>query len=103
MQQPCSDYNDSCTNVVYQIVDVGLPISLTPTVNVEHVKIQCCGEPRLELQPTECGCRLELKVTQTIAYKIPIEYSIESCLGDVTTECKKNINIPDSPSIPRRF
>ncbi len=94
MQQPCSDYNDSYSNVVYQTVDVGLPICLKPTVTVGSIKVKCCGEPRVELRQTELGtCPIGIKVTQTITYKIPIEYRIESNTGDVTSECIKNIPV----------
>lgn len=89
--QPCSDYDDHCSNVVYQTVDVGLPISLIPTVGVGDIRVMCSGEPRVEL----CRCDgfrsgLELEITQTITYRIPIEYCAEASAGEVKVECKKN-------------
>ncbi len=90
-QSSCSDYSNMCSNVIYQSVDVGLPIILTPDVDVGKIKIKCTGEPRVELRQFECeNGRWELIVTQTVAYKIPIEYSIDSNTGDVTVECEKN-------------
>lgn len=89
MQQHCSEYNDSCSNIVYQTVDVGLPIALTPSVDVGKIKIKCYGEPQLEFCQSEGGS-LSFKVTQTITYKIPIEYSVESNTGEVLSKIKKN-------------
>ncbi len=96
MQQPCSDYNDSCSTVVYQAVDVGLPITLTPSVNVGNIKLQCGGEPRVELHLSPCGSRMELRIIQTVTYKIPVEYSIVSNTGSVTSEFEKRNTINEN-------
>ena len=90
MQQPCCEYNDSCSNVIYQSVDVGLPISLTPGIQVGKMKVKCCGEPVVTCRQTKCGaCRCEITITQSLSYKIPIEYSIASQVSDPVCDCKK--------------
>lgn len=91
MQQPCSEYRESCASVIYQAVDVSLPISLVPSVDLGGIKIMCSEEPRVECCEArgECG-GVELKITQTVTYKIPIEYRVESSAGDATSVCKKS-------------
>lgn len=94
MQQPCSEYRESCSSAIYQAVDVSLPISLIPSADVGCIKIMCCDEPLVECRECGSGCGgMELRITQTVTYKIPIEYRVESRTGDATAACKKsNIN-----------
>lgn len=90
MQQPCSEYNDSCSAIVRQTVDIALPISLMPSVDLGNVKIVCCGDPHVECCEAEkYGGGLTLKITQTVTYKIPVEYSVEATAGVITSDCKK--------------
>lgn len=99
MQQHCPEYEDYCSNVIYQTIDVGLPISLMPSINLGNIKIMCCGEPRVECCSSNGNSGgLELRVIQTITYKIPIEHRIEANTGDVMSECKKgNMNTNCNP------
>ncbi len=87
MQQKCLDYNDSCSSVIYQSVDVGLPISLTPEVMVGKMKVKCCNEPVITFQQTDCdNCSCEIMIKQTLSYKIPIEYGVKPKLGNVMSD-----------------
>lgn len=89
MQNCCPDFNDSCSNVIYQSVDVDLPISLAPDVKVGKLKVKCCGEPVVAFRQSKCGiCRCEITITQSLSYKIPVEYSIASNVSDAICECK---------------
>lgn len=94
MQQNCFEYEDACSNIIYQAVDVSLPISLVPSVDLDGIQVMCCEEPRVECCEAGCG-GIKLKVTQTVTYKIPIEYRVEASTGDATSVCKKsNSNCP---------
>lgn len=88
MQQSCPDYSDSCSSVIYQSIEVGLPISLTPEIKVGKMKVKCCNEPIITFRQAKCG-NSEIMITQTLSYKIPIEYSIESNVRDVSCGCQK--------------
>lgn len=91
MHQQCSKYEGSCSSVIYQTVDVSLPISLVPSVNVEEIQIMCCEAPRVECCEARCGRGgIELKITQTLTYKIPIEYEVKATTGDASADCGKN-------------
>lgn len=93
MHQQCTEYGESCSSVIYQTVDVSLPISLVPSVNIEDIKIMCCGEPCVECCEARCGrSGIELKIMQAITYKIPVEYRVKSTNGDATADCGKNCN-----------
>lgn len=86
-QQQCFEYGESCSNLIYQTVDVKLPISLIPSVNIEDIKILCCDEPRVECCKCLCDQNgIELKITQTITYKIPIEYRVKATTGNLTSD-----------------
>lgn len=87
MQQCSREGEAYSSSVVYQTVDVSLPISLAPAVNLGDVKIMCCEEPRVECCEARCGV-IELRVTQAVTYQIPIEYAAEAALGRATTECQ---------------
>lgn len=90
MQQHCVDNEDFCSSIIHQSVDVGLPISLVPSINLGNTNLMCCGEPRIECYEAENNCHgLSLRITQTVTYKIPIEYHVKANAGDVTSKCKK--------------
>lgn len=88
MQHTCLDEKEFCENVVFQTVDVSLPISLVPSVNLGNVKIMCCDEPRVECCKACCG-GIELRITQSVTYKILIEYGADASAGAATTQCQK--------------
>lgn len=91
MQNSSSDYNDSSSKVIYQLVDVALPISLTPEVKVGKMKVKSYGEPDIEFRKTKLGnLSCEIIITQTISCKIPIEYGINSNIGEAVSQCEKN-------------
>lgn len=91
MQQPCSDYRETCSSVVYQAVDISLPISLMPSVDLGGIKIMCCDEPRVECCEAVGGRGgIDLKITQTLTYKIHVDYRVESSAGDATSVCKRS-------------
>lgn len=90
MKNCCHDYDDYCSTNINQAVEVNLPVTLKPDISVGRIKVRCCEKPIITYrQARNNGCECEITVTQTLSYKIPIEYSFDSSLGCVTSESKQ--------------
>lgn len=92
MQKNRPEYGNCGSTVIQQTVDVGLPVSIVPIINLGSIKIMCNGDPNIECHNCTGDCGdTGLMITQTVTYNIPIEYCANVTTGNITSECKKNI------------
>lgn len=81
----------SCPTVSAQKMDVCVPVTIKPFVNVGGTIIKCCGDA--VVQPGRQHC-LGMKdgacvftVTQTLCVEVPIEFGAVANVGDTYVDC----------------
>lgn len=102
--------SDGCDVNVYQDMDVCVPITVEPYVNMHNAQVECIDEPYIVTSPCNSNnkngtCRFNL--AQKLCITIPIEFrakatsgptsivcgstSEEGCPSDCYDECRENI------------
>lgn len=95
MSKETQPFSDQCEHILYQQASIHLPIALIPEVSVGEIKIKTEQAPQVEIRTNKssgCRHRCELSITQTITYKIPIQYRAKTDIGDVCSAC---LDLPD--------
>lgn len=86
----------TCPVVGSQNVEVCLPVAISPFAVTGPAKIQCCGEPLIELCCDHCHGKpngtCEFTISQKIHVEIPVEFGATVNVGEtfVDCDCHKN-------------
>lgn len=81
---------DGCDVKVYQDVDLSVPITVEPYVDLGEAIIECIEEPCLE--PIPCGAwnkkgKCRFCISQKLSIMIPIEFKVDALSGPVSVNC----------------
>ena len=76
-----------CKRTVIQKADVSVPVEIKPNATIGRIKSECIGEPHItsERCNQEGGCRFV--ITQTICVRIPIQYNVQTEVGENEITC----------------
>lgn len=85
---PCND--NSCDVTAFQEIDVCVPITVEPYVDLGQPIIDCIEEPCL--LPIPCGSwnkkgKCKFFISQKLSIMIPIEFKAETCSGPASIRC----------------
>lgn len=86
---PCNE--DSCDVTAFTEIDVCVPISVEPYVDLGEPIIECIDEPCL--LPIPCGSwnkkngKCRFTICQKLSIMIPIEFKAEALSGPPTVKC----------------
>jgi hypothetical protein len=86
--EECS--KDGCDVTVYQDVDLSVPITVEPYVDLGEAIIECIEEPCLI--PIPCGAwnkksKCKFCISQKLCIMIPIEFKVDALSGPVSVNC----------------
>ena len=81
---------DGCDVKVYQDVDLSVPITVEPYVDLGEAIIECIEEPCLV--PIPCGAwnkkgKCRFCISQKLSIMIPIEFKVDALSGPVSVNC----------------
>lgn len=97
MKKDCANFAEQCEKVIYQHAEINLPVSLIPDVTVGEIKIKAEHCPQVVIQKSKsssCRHHCQLSIMQTITYKIPIQYSAHTNVGDICSEYAPPSDLP---------
>lgn len=85
---PC--YGNHCDVNTFQEIDVCVPITVEPYVDLGDPIIECIEEPNLV--PIPCGAwdkrgKCRFAISQKLSIMIPIEFKAEACSGPASISC----------------
>jgi hypothetical protein len=81
---------DGCDVTVYQDVDLCVPITVEPYVNLHNAEVECIDEPYIVTNPNWAKgrngtCRFNL--AQKLCIMIPIEFKAKATSGPTSVIC----------------
>jgi hypothetical protein len=81
---------DGCDVTIFQDVDVCVPITVEPYVNLHEAEVECIDEPYIVSNPYNCKnkngtCRFNL--AQKLCIMIPIEFKAKTTSGPTSVIC----------------
>ena len=87
-ETPC--YENHCDVNTVQEIDVCVPITVEPYVDLGDPIIECIEEP--SLVPIPCGAwdkrgKCRFAISQKLSIMIPIEFKAEACSGPASISC----------------
>lgn len=86
---PCNKNN--CDVTAFQEIDVCVPITVEPDVDLGEPIIDCIEEPYLI--PITCGSwdkkkrKCRFTICQKLSIMIPIEFNVDACSGPAAVNC----------------
>lgn len=83
-------YKDGCDVKVYQDVDLSVPITMEPYVDLGEAIIECIEEPCFV--PIPCVAwnkkgKCRFCISQKLSIAIPIEFKVDALSGPVSVNC----------------
>lgn len=72
---------DGCAGECDVYTDISIPLEIEPEAKIGEVKVECCGDPSVKMEPVKHGC-YKIVITQKIIIKIPVCYEVK-----VKTDC----------------
>lgn len=81
---------EGCTKTAQQYADVSTSISLKSTATIGQLETECCGEPSICCEETQCENMCKITITQKVCIKIPISYKIDACINEDGINCNCN-------------
>jgi len=88
---PMQNEDDACPTTAYQEVDVCLPVTITPYVNVGEAAVTCCGEPTIVSGDTTCngtvGGQCAFTISQRVCVALPVTFGANTQTGEYAVSC----------------
>ena len=88
---PMQNEDDACPVTAYQEVDVCLPVTITPYVNVGEAAVTCCGEPTIAAGDTACsgnvGGQCSFTISQRVCVALPVTFGANTQPGEYAVSC----------------
>lgn len=78
---------DECTREIIQSADVSLPVEIEPDATVGRIQAGCCGDPIVVCTHDHCSDTCKILITQRLSVKIPVTFSVMTCVDDPIIEC----------------
>lgn len=82
--------DDSCDVTVYQDIDVCVPITVEPYVNLHEAVVECIDEPYIVTNPNWSRCKngtCKFNLAQKLCVMIPIEFKANATSGPTSVVC----------------
>lgn len=81
---------DGCDVTVYQNLDVCVPITVEPYVNLHEAEVECIEEPYIVTNPNWSKCKngtCRFNLAQKLCIMIPIEFKAKASSGPTSVIC----------------
>ena len=81
---------DGCDVTVYQDLNVCVPITVEPYVNLHEAEVECIDEPYIVTNPNWSKCKngtCRFNLAQKLCIMIPIEFKAKASSGPTSVIC----------------
>ena len=78
---------DEFRREVTQCADITLPVEIDPSVSVGRIQTDCCGDPVVICSHDHCRNTCRITITQKFCVRIPLTYSVTTCVEDPGIRC----------------
>jgi hypothetical protein len=82
--------DEGCDVTVYQDIDVCVPITVEPYVNLHEAEVECIDEPYIVTNPNWSKCKngtCRFNLAQKLCVMIPIEFKAKAASGPTSVMC----------------
>jgi len=80
----------TCDAVGHKMVDISIPVSVTPFARVGTITTRCCGEPTITPGinvPSGPSTNCDFTISQRICVEVPVEFGATVTPGEEHVEC----------------
>ena len=78
---------NSSYKIAHKEVDIAVPIELRPYTDVGDIKINYCGNPKIECTHEPCENGLYIMIKQKAKITIPVNFDVNAAVKDSFVRC----------------